>query len=55
MEVEVNESVKEINNYLSCPDEAGKIGGSCAEGIITHDQRLRQVHFKVELSSSDTT
>ena len=31
------------------------ISGSCVEGIVVHDWKLRQAHFKIEWSSSDTT
>ena len=47
-EEHINESVKETNDYLSRLDEAEGIGGSCVEGIVAHDWRLRQAHFKVE-------
>ena len=49
------ESVREVNNHLSRPDEAEGIGGSSVEEIIAHDWRLGQAHCKVQWSSGDTS
>ena len=49
------ESVKEVNDHLSRPDEAEGIGGSNVQEIIGHDWRNGQVHFKVDWSSGDTS
>ena len=49
------ESVKEVNDHLSRPDEAKGIGGSNLQEIIGHDWRNGQVHFKVDWSSGDTS
>ena len=34
MEEHANEFVKETNDYLSCPDEAEGISGSCIEELL---------------------
>ena len=54
-ENEVIDSVKEVNDHFSRPDEAEGIGGSCVEEIIGHDWRLGVVHFKVSWSGGNTT
>ena len=49
------ESVKEINDFLSCPDEAEGIGGSSVMEIIVHNQKFGGLHFKVKWSGGETT
>ena len=49
------ESIKEINDHLSRPDEAEGIGGSCVMEIVGHDWKLGQVHFKAKWNSGQTT
>ena len=49
------ESVREVNDHLSRPDEAEGIGGSSVQEIIAYDWRNGQAHFKVQWSSGDTT
>ena len=49
------ESVKEINDFLSRPDEAEGIGGSSVTEIITHNWKFGGLHFKVRWSSGETT
>ena len=53
-ENEVIDSVKEVNDHYSRPDEAEGIGGSSVQEIIRHDWRLGVVHFKVSWSGGNT-
>ena len=55
MEHDQIESVKEVNDHLSRPDEMEGIGGSCVQEIVGHDWRLGQAHFKVQWSSGNTS
>ena len=55
VEDDVIESVTEINNHLSRPDEAEGISGTCVKEIVAHDWRIRVAHFNVEWDSGDTT
>ena len=49
------ESIKEVNDHLSRPDEAEGIGGSWVTEIIAHDWRLGQAHFKAQWNGGQTT
>ena len=51
----MTESVTEINNHLSRPDEVEGIGGSCVKEIVAHGWRIVVAHFKVEWDNGDTT
>ena len=53
-EDDVIEPVTDINNHLSCPDEAEGISGSCVKEIVVHYWRMGVAHFKVECDSGDT-
>ena len=44
------ESVEEVNNEFSRPDERAGIGGSYVEEIVGHDWRNVQVHFRFKWS-----
>ena len=48
VEEDVIESVTDINNHLSRPDEAQGIGGYCVKEIVAHDWRVGVALFKVE-------
>ena len=54
-EEEPIEMVKEVNDYLSRPDEAEGIGGSKVMEIVKHDWKNGAAHFKVTWSSGETT
>ena len=48
------DSVAEMNNRLSCPDQAEGIGGSCLTEIVAYNWRIGQVHFNVRWNSGET-
>jgi hypothetical protein len=51
---EPTESVKEINDHLSRPDEAEGIGGSIVKEIVGHDWRIGALHLQVKWSDNST-
>ena len=49
------ESVKEVNDHFSRPDEAEGIGGSFVQEIVGHEYKIGHLHLKVIWSGGYTS